>query len=1095
MKKIDTLWQRAVTRGFPGWLMGLGVAVVWLAAGCGGEVRARNADLSFWVRNLSESPLAEEPGLPDANPEIVTVGDEVHVMWFARHPVEGHKVCYRRSTDRGRTWDPVYVFYRHDTTINSPVVLSEERHLAVLDGRVHIVFGAYGLGSSWFGQLVYLRSIDNGVSFQAPRILWASGGVGQPSEPWHAYNTRVAAANGRLAICYRRQPNWYGRLSAQVLVSTDGGDSFVDHSAAASDEGAWTVQDFAMNDDTMALLYRPDSGLQLYAAVSRDNGATFERQVVSVPSGSGSHVVYNSHDYHNTPSIWCGEGRVHVIWKARDATDQLAIFHRRSLDGGRTWEAAQNMTEGTIVPSGQITSQDTITGAGNRIWVLIHTEAAKLYLRSSVDGGASFGPVVEVTDPVGSSIAGDAWWPMMRYVTTGSPGGYALDIVVNGLKRFRSLDGGVTFAAGALGPVWSVRSSALSQFAVDGDGTVHMVAEAGWTWYSTGVFGDKDIVYGRWDGRPAESGGGVQAVQLVTRRNAGDGSGDERFDGILVPDDGGLVSRSAFTVECWVKMSLSATNVSNYFLEKQGRGAGGAWETLLIGNWRDGNADARLTTETAGYVIVGGPPITDGSWHHVATTYDSAVAGTNFRLYVDGVEVASTAATGLLAAGRGPLLLGAEPDERSEGTVMLDDVRVWDRVLTAAEIADGKDRVLTGLEPGLRAWYPLEGSPRDASGNEHHGTQLYRETYGPGVTGSPVLTGPAIVSATILNARVGQPVNYRIASDAAATSFAASGLPAPLQCDPVSGVISGVPSASGVFAVGLEARGPSGVAQLTLTLQIDGGPSVVFDNGNILAVSNGPTQPTLVTLAATTHITRVVNYHYFNGGELPGTIGLRHENGTLYGPWQTNGLVGQGGVANASWEAWPMVDLPAGTYTVVDSSPGTWSWNNASGGRGFTRVEARAEGPSSAELFAAWAAHTGLTGAAAAETADPDGDGQANWIEQALGTHPRRAESPAGRFVIEVAAGRPVIRYRLSAGALGVPGSDISVNGTRVTLEVSAAMAAAAWKAAPELLDLTAAQRTANDDGTETITVPFRADRLNQGPWFVRERFTRLNPP
>lgn len=1095
MKTIDTILQRPADRRWSGWLAGLGAAVMWLAAGLGGGVWARNADLSIRVRNLSESSAAEEPGRPDENPEIVTVGDAVHVMWFARHPVEGHKVCYRRSTDRGHTWDPVHVFYRQDDDINSPVVLSEERHLAVLDGRVHIAFGAYGQGSSWFGQMVYLRSIDNGVSFQEPRILWASGGVGQPSEPWHAYNTRVAAANGRLAICYRRQPNWYGRLSAQVLVSTDGGDSFIDHSAAASDEGGWTVQDFAMNDDSMALLYRQDSSLRLYGAVSRDNGVTFERQLVSVPSGSGAHVVYNSHDYHNTPSIWCGEGRVHVIWKGRDASDQVAIFHRRSLDGGRAWEPAQNMTEGTVVPSGQITSQDTITGAGNRIWVLIHTEAAKLYLRSSVDGGESFGPVVEVTDAVGSSIAADAWWPMMRHVPTGSPDGYALDIVANGLKRFRSLDGGATFAVGAMGPVWSVRSSALSQFAVDGDGAVHLVAEAGWTWYSTGVFGDKDIVYGRWDAQPAESGGGVQAVQLVTKRNAGDGLGDERFDGILVPDDGAVLSRSAFTVECWVKMSLNAANVSNYFIEKQGRGAGGAWETLLIGNWRDGHADARLTTETAGFVIVGGPRITDAAWHHVATTYDSAVAGTNFRLYVDGVETASTAATGLMAAGRGPLLLGAEPDQRSEGTVMLDDVRVWDRALTAAEIASGKDRGLTGLEPGLRAWYPLEGSPRDASGHQHHGTLLYRETFGPGATGSPLLTGPAFTSATLLNARVGQPVHYRITSNAAATSFAASGLPAPLQCDPATGVISGLPSASGLFGVDLEARGPAGIARLTLTLQIDGGPTVVFDNGNIQAVANGPTHPTLVTISAPTRLTRLVNYHYFNGGERPGTIGLRHENGTLHGPWQTSGLVGQGGVQNAYWEAWPMVDLPVGTYTVIDSSPATWSWNNASGGRGFTRLEGRAGAPSSAELLTAWAAHTGLEGAAAAETADPDGDGQANWIELALGTHPRRVESPAERFAIEVAGGRPFIRYRLSSGALGVPGSDVSVNGTRVTLEVSSSMAPVLWKAAPELLDLAAAQRTTHDDGTETIIAPFRADRLNQGPWFVRERFTRLGPP
>src|SRR5438128_8839129 len=30
--------------------------------------------------------------------------------------------------------------------------------------------------------------------------------------------------------------------------------------------------------------------------------------------------------------------------------------------------------------------------------------------------------------------------------------------------------------------------------------------------------------------------------------------------------------------------------------------------------------------------------------------------------------------------------------------------------------------------------------------------------------------------------------------------------------------------------------------------------------------------------------------------------------------------------------------VPAGSYTVIDSSPGTWSQNTFSGGKGFTRI-------------------------------------------------------------------------------------------------------------------------------------------------------------
>jgi hypothetical protein len=44
-------------------------------------------------------------------------------------------------------------------------------------------------------------------------------------------------------------------------------------------------------------------------------------------------------------------------------------------------------------------------------------------------------------------------------------------------------------------------------------------------------------------------------------------------------------------------------------------------------------------------------------------------------------------------------------------------------------------------------------------------------------------------------------------------------------------------------------------------------------------------------------------------------------------------------VPNAYWTVYPNVTLPAGTYTVIDSDPATWSHNAESSNRGFVRVE------------------------------------------------------------------------------------------------------------------------------------------------------------
>lgn len=149
-------------------------------------------------------------------------------------------------------------------------------------------------------------------------------------------------------------------------------------------------------------------------------------------------------------------------------------------------------------------------------------------------------------------------------------------------------------------------------------------------------------------------------------------------------------------------------------------------------------------------------------------------------------------------------------------------------------------------------------------------------------------------------------------------------------------------------------RGPGGnqatIDALLKTFRVNGqaepassqpvSPEVSHEVGNIYGVGNGPTNPTVFTLPTPRVLALIQNYHWnFAKGALPGTIALRDANGRSYGPWKAEGSPGQGGVPNAYWTARPMVELPAGSYTVIDSDPGTWAQNSQSGGQGFTRVE------------------------------------------------------------------------------------------------------------------------------------------------------------
>jgi hypothetical protein len=75
----------------------------------------------------------------------------------------------------------------------------------------------------------------------------------------------------------------------------------------------------------------------------------------------------------------------------------------------------------------------------------------------------------------------------------------------------------------------------------------------------------------------------------------------------------------------------------------------------------------------------GGGPAT---WSHLAVTYD----GTTLRLYVNGAQAATRAAGGAMSVSTRPLKLGGNAVWGEWYAGLLDDVRVYNRALTATEI-------------------------------------------------------------------------------------------------------------------------------------------------------------------------------------------------------------------------------------------------------------------------------------------------------------------------------------------------------------------------------------------------------------------------
>jgi hypothetical protein len=91
-----------------------------------------------------------------------------------------------------------------------------------------------------------------------------------------------------------------------------------------------------------------------------------------------------------------------------------------------------------------------------------------------------------------------------------------------------------------------------------------------------------------------------------------------------------------------------------------------------------------------------------------------------------------------------------------------------------------------------------------------------------GVNFTVGVTAPVITSAGTASGTVGQAFAYKITATNSPTGFGASGLPAGLKVDTVSGGISGTPTNAGTSSVSLIASNSGGVGTASLSLTISG---------------------------------------------------------------------------------------------------------------------------------------------------------------------------------------------------------------------------------------------------------------------------------
>ena len=178
--------------------------------------------------------------------------------------------------------------------------------------------------------------------------------------------------------------------------------------------------------------------------------------------------------------------------------------------------------------------------------------------------------------------------------------------------------------------------------------------------------------------------GNTGTISGATRTTAAKYGSALSFDGsndvVTVPDANSLDLTTAATVSAWV----NPTALGNAWRTAVFKAQTGQLSYALYAHTDVGRPSAHLYPSASGEQILNAAAALPlNTWTNLTMTWD----GTTERLYVGGAEVASRAVSGSLVNGAGPLTIGGNGVWSEWFLGSIDDVRVYNRALTAPEVA------------------------------------------------------------------------------------------------------------------------------------------------------------------------------------------------------------------------------------------------------------------------------------------------------------------------------------------------------------------------------------------------------------------------
>lgn len=682
------------------WIRNFLIAILLVVSGM--PLKGANPNVSNYMQNLSGETNTE--ALDEKHHEQVVIGNTIHLVWLEYKPNVSNKMFYRRSTDLGKNWDaPKHIYTVKD---NQRLHNSRSNILAVADDTVHVCIPDYDYSNNGTGEVHYLRSIDNGITFDEDKILATSGGGYKQIS-----NSQITLSGNKMVIGYKSAKD-----GIHLLISNNNGVTFKDTIVATLSQYNSELMDLKYDGQQIIMLHQYEYYYygfnvgKMYVTVSNDNGANFITNKISETYISGTYTLERStinsqdsdfKDYQ--PHIAKSGNNIHIVfeeWKSPNWCTKYA----RSTDNGVTFETAISFED---TNNGSPTLP-TIVAKNNYVYI-VNKIGAHLFMKVSNNNGDSFS-VAKNHFETGFYADLNRSWLYYLMLNPNDNSGATVHLIGNNHFLATSTNGGISFDNLTTYSNCFNNIKMNSHVLIDKNGTKH------WFLLHKPYNGTDLDIYYRQTGNEPEPGTQNKAWNLQRSKGINTIS-------MVIENSASLQFDSVMTIEMWLKFLPNQTGSSPILLKLK---EGTYYDYIANGcqiAYRANSGKIKLytalKTDKGQFTNVGIKEIADTLWHHVAYTYNANGELNNFKVFIDGVIDVQQTVTGKIDAGRGVTILGPTVSSNNYYDVnyQMDELRMWNKELNKADIQSNMTKKMAGNEDQLKLYINFDDTYKDISGN------------------------------------------------------------------------------------------------------------------------------------------------------------------------------------------------------------------------------------------------------------------------------------------------------------------------------------------------------------------------------------------